>query len=148
MLYQKDGLDLDFVIERATLRIGILRSKLLNLQDHVIKDADDIDDWIWRAFSDSVAATTKVTGNKRIEKLVKDVQHASGEAPKEDHLLGKLFQQYLDLPEELAQMWHDATLEINTHWAPWRQPVALEGEVESDNELPSKESSLVASSSD
>jgi len=148
MLYQKDGLDLDFVIERATLRIGILRSKLLNLQGHIIQNADDIDGWIWRAFSDSIAATTKVTGNKKMEKLVKDAQLASAEPPKEGHPLTKLFQQYLDLPEELAQMWHDATLEINTHWAPWRQVEALEGEVESDNEPPNKESSLVASSDD
>lgn len=132
--YEDDFYKVTATIDRATLRIGQKRTRLLSVRGDVLgDDADEVDFWSYRMFVDIVSATSKLTNNR------------GGEAKVPWPLT---YDQFLDLPEMMVMGWHDAVVEVNPHWVPWRQAGEPDDQGEAEGESPSGSLTNKASSPD
>jgi hypothetical protein len=115
--YAEEGYNVEITVSAATLAIGGQRSRLFDQQGELfascgIEAPDNISLFELRMFVDSTSATVKVTNKKGAKERVP---------------WPLTFEQFRGLPEVLCSGWHDATLELNPHWAPWRRLGSQEG---------------------
>lgn len=107
--YKDDDLDVRLTINRATVRIGMMRTLLQEKarvaahgrKPETVPDDDLLGEselWVQIALYPSlIAATTEATGF-------------------EDWPLS--YDQFMELPETLAMEWESAVFELNPHWRP------------------------------
>ncbi len=121
--YKDDDYDVIISVQQADVRAGIARSTILNAQilasrkqreEHPDKPVSVMERAIATlTYPVCIASTTEIVNNEP-------------KTPKQLRLQRLTLDKFLALPDALALIWEEASLEVNPHWVP--KLAAPEGE--------------------